>query len=486
MIDMSGRREFGILESLPYSLFIEDEEEKIIFANRAFIEMMGFISLEHVRGRGWRDFVIPCDVRQIEERRRKKMETISVFTHILTKKGTFPVKVIFSPFWEGDKYRGSIISIFMMEKHEAPVRIEKDIYEEMVEYSIDGICVLKDGRIIFHNRRLEEMTGYSSSELSNLPLTKLIKEKDIGQLRVAINSPASILFPLHYEVTLSSRTKKEVETELRIVPLRKGDDRLILYFRDITLLKEAEKSKTDIFGKISHEILNPLATIKEAITILQEKASERLEPAHKRFLNLASEEVIRLKRIADNLIDASRIARGKVYINLKETDINQIIDKALNSLQLFIQKQGLEVIKEIPRPIPTFFADPDRLFSVVTNLLDNAIKFSPEGGKIIIKATLIHPDDKIIRARSLPLTEEYLLFSVTDFGPGIEEEDKEKIFEMFERAKPREGVKGIGLGLSIVKEFVHIHKGQIWVDTKVGAGSTFTFVLPMYYKKDEL
>ncbi|GEM_PF-1396555 len=483
---MDIRRETKILEFLPFPLFIENREEKIVFANRSFLELVASLSQEQLLSQTWRDFVFPQDIHLIEERRREReKKSISVFTHLLSARGNLPVKIIFSPLFEGKVFQGVIATIFPTEK-ETRLKIENEFYEEMVESSIDGIVVMENGKIIFHNRRLAEMTGFTTTELLSSPLAKIVSEASLSQIQTIITNPNSILFPLHYEIELLTKSKKRLDCELRVCPIKKGGVKLILYFRDISLLKEAERNKTDIFGKISHEILNPLSTIKETITILQEKASERLEPVHKKFLTLAAEEVMRLKRIADNLIDVSRIARGKTPLNIREVKFEEIVDKALNSLQLFIQKQGVEVVKEIPTPLPPFLADPDRLSSIVINLLDNAIKFSPERGKIIIKAVCLPPDDPIIQGRNLPLTDNYLLVSVTDSGPGIDEESRERIFERFERGKSAVGIKGIGLGLAIVKEFIGLARGDIWVESSLGVGSTFTFVLPLFKKKEEL
>ncbi|MEO0125692.1 MAG: ATP-binding protein [candidate division WOR-3 bacterium] len=357
--------------------------------------------------------------------------------------------------------------------------LSAEFYKEILDLTVDGVAIVEGDKIVFHNRRLEEMTGYDDSELLNIDFTRLFSEGSLSVLNSALNELKIATFPLHLEVNLLTKTNRELACEVWVCPWKKDKGKLIFYFRDITFWKEMEKGQAEILGKISHEILSPLTTIKEAINILKEKAVDKLEENLFRFLDLASEEVVRLERIAGNLIDMTRITRGKLYPIPKEISIKELVEKAINSLQLFIQKKRINVIKEIPNDLPSLCVDPDQLSSVLINLLDNAVKFSEEGKEVIIKATLVGKEDEVVRERKVGPADKYLMVSVRDFGPGIEEENREKIFEMFERGALAEVSKGIGLGLAIVKEFIHLHKGEIWVESKKGSGSTFHFLIPL-------
>lgn len=351
--------------------------------------------------------------------------------------------------------------------------------EDILEGAVDGIAILAEGKIVFHNHRLEEMTGYSGKELTGMPISRLIPEKFLSVLGPVFDKTTHLNFPFHLEVTLFTKSKKELECELWVCSCKENKGKSILYFRDITSWKEMEKGQIDILGKISHEILSPLATIKETISIIREKGDGKLEDYLLRFLSLAEEEVIRLERITRNLIDVTRIVRGKIFPRPEEVNIKEMVKKALSSLSFLLQKKMVYVIEEMPSSLPSFLADPDQFTSVLINLLENAIKFSPEGEKVIIRARLLGRNDKNILGRRLPVVEKYLMVSVIDSGPGIEEEDKDKIFEMFERGRAGKGARGIGIGLTIVKEFIHLHKGEIWVESKKGGGATFHFVIPL-------
>jgi signal transduction histidine kinase len=193
---------------------------------------------------------------------------------------------------------------------------------------------------------------------------------------------------------------------------------------------------------------------------------------------LAWEEALRLERIARNLIDVSRIAQGKVFLRPSDISLPDLINKSIASLHLLSQKKNLSIIPDLPINLPPIFADPDLLSSILINLLDNAIKFSPPNQKIILKASILPSGHPLVSNKNLPQANFYLLISITDFGPGIDPESKEIIFQMFEKGKSAPETKGLGIGLSIVKEFVQAHKGVIWVESKKNVGSTFTFIIP--------
>jgi len=356
------------------------------------------------------------------------------------------------------------------------MEISAERYKEILEDAPFGIAVLEKGKIIYHNRHLEKITGFSSEELAKLSFKELFPERELPLLTSAFNKSPSPPFPLHFTLSLLTKSKKEIETEICLLSYEK--DKSILYLREIVPSKVLGKREFDILGKISHEILTPLSTIKETISILEERASEELIPFHKSLLRLAWEEALRLERIARNLIDVSRIAQGKVFLRPSEISLPDLINKSIASLHLLSQKKNLSIIPDLPINLPPIFADPDLLSSILINLLDNAIKFSPPNQKIILKASILPSGHPLISNKNLPQANFYLLISITDFGPGIDPESKEIIFQMFEKGKSAPETKGLGIGLSIVKEFVQAHKGVIWVESKKNVGSTFTFIIP--------
>jgi signal transduction histidine kinase len=235
--------------------------------------------------------------------------------------------------------------------------------------------------------------------------------------------------------------------------------------------------RTEFVAMVSHDLRAPLAAIREAISLLADTAAGRLDDKQRRFLSIAQEEMDRLNRMIDNLIEVSRMEAGKLELNLKAVDLNDIINISLESLALLITKKNLKVVRRIPPRLPPVAGDPDRLLGVFNNLLDNAIKYSPESGTIQIEIDFVDPEAPVLSEPGILANTSYLKVTITDQGPGIPAEFLDRIFGKFERVEPHGS--GIGLGLAIVRSIVELHHGKIWVRSTIGEGASFSFILPV-------
>lgn len=251
-----------------------------------------------------------------------------------------------------------------------------------------------------------------------------------------------------------------------VAPLGKtlpGSSLVIL--QDLTRLRRLETIRQDFITNISHELRTPLASLKALTETLQEGALDDPPAAH-RFLQQIETEVDSLSLMVAELLELSRIESGKVPLRLANVPPGEILTQAAGRLGLQAERAGLSLSIDLPADLPEVLADANRLEQVIVNLLHNAIKFTPEGGQIVARAT---PEgDKVI-------------FSVQDTGSGIAEEELPRIFERFYKADRTRSTSGTGLGLAIARHLVEAHGGKIWAESQVGKGSTFSFSIPIVH-----
>ena len=243
----------------------------------------------------------------------------------------------------------------------------------------------------------------------------------------------------------------------------------------IATLKEFDEMKSEFVSVVSHELRSPLTSIKNAVNIiLKEKAGE-INDNQRRFLSLANRNTARLIALISDLLDISKIESGKMKIEFKCLDLNVPMDAAMASLKTSADGKSICIHKEVPSDLPPVYGDSNRLEQIFINLLDNAIKFTSEGGEIRISAKAVHSEELGVG--------DSIEISVADTGIGIAPEDLDCIFDRFhqvEKSLSSRDRKGIGLGLSIAKRLVEAHQGKIWAESEVGKGSKFAFVLPQY------
>jgi two-component system phosphate regulon sensor histidine kinase PhoR len=239
----------------------------------------------------------------------------------------------------------------------------------------------------------------------------------------------------------------------------------LLLFKDLTRQKQIEAMRRDFISNVSHELRTPLAAMKALTETLQAGAIND-PPAAQRFLEQMETEVDSLNLLVSELLELSRTESGRVPLNLAPTRPIDIISQAKDRLRLQVERAGLTLNVACPDDLPPVVADEGRVQQVVTNLLHNAIKFTPSGGTVTVGATLQQEKQEV-------------LFFIIDTGIGVAEEDLPRIFERFYKTDRSRSSGGTGLGLAIARHQVEAHGGLIWAESQVGKGSTFYFTLPL-------
>lgn len=250
-------------------------------------------------------------------------------------------------------------------------------------------------------------------------------------------------------------------------------------------LEKLERLKSEFISIVSHELRTPLTSIKNSLDILLSGKCGEINDAGNKFLDMAKRNVQRLSGIINDLLDLSKIEAGKMDFHFTKMNIHQVIDYVKNNLSLSAKGKGLVLSAEEAENLPDVNGDSQRLEQVLTNLVSNAIKFTPEGKHITIKSELknaaeisVHPyfQDEISKLKG-----NYIVVSVIDEGIGIAEKDLLHAFDKFaqiENSLSRK-VGGSGLGLPIAKQLLEAHKGAIWCNSQLEKGSDFCFAIPV-------
>jgi two-component system phosphate regulon sensor histidine kinase PhoR len=237
---------------------------------------------------------------------------------------------------------------------------------------------------------------------------------------------------------------------------------------DVSELRRLQRIRAEFIDNLSHELRTPLTTVSLlAETLVREAdgAGEAIPPRMRDRIAKIEVETDHLVQMVEELLDLSRIESGGPLVMLDEVDLGRLAVASVERLRLFAERQRVELRTEVPEVIPPVRGAEDRLGQVLVNLLHNAVKFSPDGGEVVVRVA--------------PTAEEVVV-SVEDHGIGIPKADQARIFERFYKAdKARRRGGGTGLGLAIARHVVEAHGGRIRVESEEGRGSTFSFALPI-------
>jgi signal transduction histidine kinase len=243
-------------------------------------------------------------------------------------------------------------------------------------------------------------------------------------------------------------------------------------------VKQANDSKSEFMSTASHELKIPMTSIKGYAKLLQMGAVGAMTEKQQEFLNIITNNVDRMNRLVSDLLDVSRIEAGRIRLEIGEVQISDVIHEVFESVQTQIEAKKQQLTIEMDGNLPVVRADYNRMVQIVANLVSNAYKYTPEGGRISVTAKPnSHGEGDNSQVQSIVVT-------VRDTGYGISEEDRAKLFTNFFRSSDQEirSEPGTGLGLSITKRMIETHGGELIVESEYGQGSAFTFTVPLISK----
>ncbi|MEQ1584636.1 MAG: ATP-binding protein [Cyclobacteriaceae bacterium] len=235
----------------------------------------------------------------------------------------------------------------------------------------------------------------------------------------------------------------------------------VILLKNITQYKELDLAKTNFIATISHELKTPIASIQMCAQLINDQRVGILNEEQKKISRSLNDETNRLSKLVNELLDLSQVETGNVKLTLSSVSPTRLVEQAVESVKLQAERNNITITVEAQKELPTVKADPEKTTWVLINLLTNALRYTPENGKIEIR---------------IEKNKDQVFFSVRDFGPGIEDKYLSRIFDKFFQVPGT--THGTGLGLAISKEFVEAQSGTIKLESKYGYGSTFTVALP--------
>jgi len=342
----------------------------------------------------------------------------------------------------------------------------RDLYEEAPDAYFS---VGTNGYIMRANRRAAELLGYSRVEMVGRPAADLYADTPNGRTK------AQKVF----QRFLAGQEIRDEEMEMRradgtslwvnlsVRPIVDEEGRVIAsrsVLTDITEQKKLDRLKDDFINLVSHELRSPLTVIMGAINTVLSEGANLSEEETRQLLRDAALESETLSHLLGNLLELSRVQAERLVLHAEAIDVRRVIQEAIEGIKR--QSSVRQFVVSAPQKLPPVYADPLRLERIIYNLLENAVKYSPQGREI--KVT-VKPDG------------EQLVIGVSDRGVGISPADQAKLFAPFQRLEESRlgGVRGVGLGLLVCQRLVEAHGGRIWVESKPGRGSTFFFTLPL-------
>jgi two-component system phosphate regulon sensor histidine kinase PhoR len=327
----------------------------------------------------------------------------------------------------------------------------------------DGVLAVGlDQRVIFANRAAEPFLNVSPGEVTGKPVFECVKDSGLAsfltqgrenaggageRMELSLNDQASSAI---FSVTVNTFADSNQEVTGRCV-----------VFHDVTDMKRAEQAQEEFVGSVAHELRTPLTSIKAYVEMLIDGETSDGE-GQREFYNIIYEETDRLNRLINNLLNISKMEAGGLVMHRTPTRLKKLIEDSLAVVESQAEKKRIRLNVDLADRLPAVEVDKDMINVVLVNILGNAVKYTPENGRISISSSS---------------TPEEILVHVSDTGVGIAEEDLARIFDKFYRCQgdsDTEGATGSGLGLCIARQIMRLHGGDIRVSSRLGEGAQFT------------
>lgn len=362
------------------------------------------------------------------------------------------------------------------------IELEKNRLSAIIRHSADGmILVDQEQQIISWNKAMEKLTGFNSKqaiaknvdELIRLPhgnsfINLLYKHagnklhSSIPELEILDKNNDSHWFDVHFAKPLESETSKFGE--------------LVILFNDVSKYKELDQQKNEFISVTAHELRTPLTAIKGYLSMIIEGDAGPLNEKQEKYFSRTYQSTERLVNLVEDLLNFLRLEEHRVIYNLQSTDLTKITKEVISDLFQKASKKDIHLNLDNGHPSgEKILADPGRTKQILANLIDNAIKYTPKGGKVNVR---IHKEQYGKK--------NYLITEVEDNGVGITNENILNIFDKFQRVNNPMSTQagGYGLGLFITRSLVEQQGGEIWVKSQPGKGSIFSFSLPLVNNKN--
>ncbi len=352
---------------------------------------------------------------------------------------------------------------------------ERDVLEAILYNASDGVFALdRSSKILTFNKAMETLTGYTFEEVERSYADEYIRIFDATVPLEAKNYSTGK--PTHKDkLTLVRRNGEKRFIEMKSTPIAEGREvniGCVVTLTDVTKDIDLEKMKLDFVSIAAHELRTPLTSLRGYLSLIDDDSKSTIGEKYAGYIEKAVLSADRLHGLVENLLNITRIEKGTLTINKTRVDWVSLVKEVIEEAKIKSEEANIQLNFEDPlSKIPPIYADQATVVEVLSNLLDNAIKYTPEGGKVTV---------------TIDVDKDFVTTHVKDTGVGIPPASIPHLFKKFYRVSTtvlRAGEKGTGLGLFISKEIITRHNGKIWVESEVEKGSTFSFSLPI--KQDD-
>lgn len=479
----------NIIESSADTITVVDMEGTVLDWNKGGEGIMGYCAEEVIGTPNRNFFVDPTEADRIMEQVQKKGVIKNYRTTVVRKDGK-TIYVSLSAALLKDKNGIPIGTVRVSRDVTLEVELEKRVKEErdnlnlIFESMVDGVyAVFEDYRVEFMNKVLRDEFGDHVGDICYEVFHGRTEPCPMCKLSEVL---AGKTVRWEWHSRKMNRIYDLIETPVKNID---GSISKLTIFRDITKRKKAEEEiqklnrelelkvvdleavtrmKTEFLSITSHELRTPLTPMKAQLQMLEEGYKGGLTDKQRESVELILRNLTRLDNLIKDILDISRIEMGRIKLRFEAMSINDVAKEAMIMQEPFAKEKEINVVTDLAE-LPSVVGDSERLRQVIGNLMNNAIKFSDNGSEVLIGSK--REGDKV-------------LFRITDYGVGISEEDKEKLFKPFSQIDSSMGRKrgGSGLGLAIAKGIIQAHNGDIRVESEPGKGSTFYFTIPLKQK----
>lgn len=344
-------------------------------------------------------------------------------------------------------------------------RLAEERYQRLFEFNLDPVIVMDEvGRLLDLNRAARTLFQLSKKATGASCLVTLgLTPERFAELKHTLLTEASVAWEVRF--TGSDGTTRTLEVHLTRLPSYTTTMAAYQWLaHDVTDRVVLEEMRSQLSNMIVHDLRNPLNNISSSFDLLKSawEQQDTTIPVQD-LIRIAERSIRRMEQLISSILDIASLSAGEKLVSPTSITVSELVVEVADILQPTLVARRLTLIRQIPDNLPMLQGDPDMLRRVITNLLDNAIKFTPAGGTIALKVTA---DQAVFH------------FIIADTGPGIPPEDRQRIFDPFVRLENHRTVKGSGLGLAFCKLAVEAHGGKIWVESQPGEGSQFIFTIP--------
>ena len=473
-----------LVESAQDVVFTTDANGRFTYSNPSCIGLTGYTSEELV-GKDFTDIVNPRWKRRVQrfyalQYQRKRQETLFEFP-IVTKSGeTRWVEQSVGLETSGDEIVGfQAIVRDATERKRVQLALERyqlDL-QQIIDKMPDCVVIIREGKTLYVNPAGEALLGCTGRDESvGISTQDMVHVDDLERFEDQMQSFwESGKSEALGELRLLTRDGRVIPSEISPIQTIQFEGRrsALIVARDITARKEQEerekKARSQFLSVLWHELRTPLTPLLASAGMLGEILNSEPNSYEDRLHRNIMYGVQTLRERIDDLLDVAGFQAGTLSLKMNPIDTIQVLEMVCESLRPEAENSELQIVVELPKNLPTVVADQQRFRQVISNLVTNAIKFSPPGGEILVRAEA---------------TDKELIVEVVDQGKGIPEDEKERLFDpYFSTDQDRQRFPGLGIGLALAKQIVEAHSGRIWVESKVGVGSKFVIEIPLIGKQ---